>query len=44
MLGVDPVAERLLRNMLNYAARDLDQPLADLPADFDQQLQSIGYE
>ena len=35
ILGVDPVAERLLCNMLNYAARDLDEPLADLPADFD---------
>jgi hypothetical protein len=30
--------------MLNYAARDLDKPAADPPADFDQQLQSIGYE
>jgi hypothetical protein len=39
-----PAAERLLRNLLNYAARDLDQPLADLPADFDQQLKTIGYE
>ncbi len=44
MLGVDPVAERLLRNMLNYAARDLDKPLDELPADFGQQLQSIGYD
>jgi hypothetical protein len=33
-LGSDPVAERLLRNMLNCAARDLDKPLADLPPDF----------
>jgi hypothetical protein len=43
-LGVDPVAELLLRNLLNYAARDLDKPPADLPADFDQQLKAIGYE
>ena len=43
-LGTDPVAEFLLRNLLNYAARDLDKPLADLPADFDQQLKAIGYE
>jgi hypothetical protein len=43
-LGADPVAERLLRNLLTYAARDLDQPLADLPADFAQQLKAIGYE
>jgi hypothetical protein len=32
-----PVAERLLRNMLNFAARDVDKPLADLPPDFDLQ-------
>lgn len=44
MLGRNPVAERLLRNMLNYSARDLAQPLADLPADFEGQLKGIGYE
>jgi hypothetical protein len=43
-LGTDPVAERLLRNLLNYAASDLDKPAAELPADFDQQLKTIGYE
>ena len=43
-LGTDPVAEILLRNLLNYAARDLDQPPAELPADFDQQLKAIGYQ
>jgi hypothetical protein len=43
-LGVDPVAERLLRNLLNYAARDLGRPLAGLPADFADQLKAIGYE
>ncbi len=43
-LGKDPVAELLLRNLLNYAARGLDKPPADLPADFDQQLKAIGYE
>lgn len=37
-LGNHPTAERLLRNMLRYAARDVDQPVASLPADFDQQL------
>jgi hypothetical protein len=42
MLGKDPVAERLLRNMLRYASND-PRPLADLPADFDLQLKSIGY-
>ncbi len=39
-----PVADRLLLNMLRHAARGLDQPLADLPADFPQQLKAIGYE
>jgi hypothetical protein len=40
-LGRDPVAERLLRNMLNYAARDVHKPLAGLPADFDKQLEAM---
>jgi hypothetical protein len=43
-LGTDPVAERLLRNLLNYAARDLDKQIVELPADFIQQLKMIGYE
>ncbi len=34
-LGRDPVAERLLRNMLRYAASAVKKPLADLPSDFD---------
>jgi hypothetical protein len=42
-LGKDPVAERLLRNMLRYAARDAGKPLADLPADFKAQLKAMGY-
>jgi hypothetical protein len=42
-LGSDPVAERLLRNMLRYAARDVARPLADLPADFEGQLKALGY-
>lgn len=42
-LGVDPVAERLLRNMLRYAARDVSKPLVELPANFDQQLKAMGY-
>ena len=41
---MSPAAERVLRNLLNYAARDLDKPLAELPSDFDQQLKAIGYE
>ena len=43
-LGPSPAAERLLRNMLNYAARDVARPLADLPPDFDAQLKTLGYE
>ncbi|MBC8871484.1 MAG: glycoside hydrolase family 2 [Planctomycetes bacterium] len=43
-LEKNPAAERLLRNMLRYAARDFDEPLADLPADFDSQLKAMGYQ
>jgi hypothetical protein len=43
-LGVHPVAERLLRNTLNYVSRDLDRPLVALPADFNNQLNAIGYK
>lgn len=43
-LGAHPAADRLLRNMINYAARDSEKPLADLPPDFDKQLKTMGYE
>ena len=43
-LGPNPVAERLLRNMLRYAARDAAQPLAPVPADFAEQLKAMGYQ
>ena len=42
-LGQDPTAEHLLRNMLNYAARDADKPLAGLPVDIEGQLKAMGY-
>jgi hypothetical protein len=42
-LGASPVAERLLRNMLNDAARDAAKPLADLPPDFEDTLKALGY-
>jgi hypothetical protein len=42
-LGRHPAAERLLRNMLRYAARDVEKPLAELPADFGARLKSLGY-
>ena len=43
-LGHVPAAEHLLRNMLNYAARDMGKPPAALPADFDAQLGSLGHK
>ena len=42
-LGKVPQAERLLRNMLRFAARDATRPAADLPADMEQQLKAVGY-
>lgn len=41
-LGRHPAAERLLRNLLNYAAHDIAEPAADLPSDFDEKLKSMG--
>jgi hypothetical protein len=43
-LGRDPTAERLLRNMLRYAARDATKPVKPLPDNFADVLKSIGYE
>jgi hypothetical protein len=43
-LGQVPVAERLLRNMLNYAGRDRDKKLAELSSNFDERLRSMGYK
>ncbi len=42
-LGGDPPAERLLRNLLRYAARDAARPAAELPANFAEQLKAMGY-
>jgi hypothetical protein len=42
-LGKVPQAERLLRNMLRFAARDTSKPLAHLPVDFDAQLKELGF-
>ena len=39
----DPLAERLLRNLLRYAAGDVTQPVAKLPAGFDEALKEMGY-
>lgn len=43
-LGKHPVAERLLRNMLRFAASPAGTTPADLPTDFEDQLRSIGYQ
>jgi hypothetical protein len=42
-LGANPVAERLLRNLLRYAGRDAGRPVEPLPADFAETLAAIGY-
>lgn len=42
-LGTDPVAERLLRNMLNHAGHRVNLQPTPLPADFDAQLSAMGY-
>lgn len=39
----DPVAERLLRNILRHAAGEVGQAVADLPADLDERLGEMGY-
>jgi hypothetical protein len=39
-----PTAERLLRNMLLYAARDDANPAAELPAEFEGMLKAMGYD
>ncbi len=42
-LGANPVAERLLRNMLRFAGRDAGEPMTELPPDFLKQMQALGY-
>jgi len=42
-LGTHPVAERLLRNMLRYAAAETSAPPAALPGNFAETLRAIGY-
>ena len=43
-LDIHPAAERLLRNLICYAARDQNKPAEKLPADSDIKLKAIGYE
>ncbi len=40
-LGTVPAAEKLLRNLLNYAAQGGEQPIANLPAGFDDYLRTL---
>lgn len=42
-LGRDPVAERLLRNLIRYAAAETAKPVAKLPPESSGQLKTIGY-
>jgi hypothetical protein len=42
-LGTHPAADRLLLNLLRYAARDVSQRPADLPSDFASQLRRLGF-
>jgi hypothetical protein len=42
-LDGNPAAERLLRNLLRYAAADAQKPLGNLPGDFEAQLKAMGY-
>jgi hypothetical protein len=42
-LGRDPLADKLLRNMLHYAGRDLTEPVAPVPAEYDELLKELGY-
>jgi Glycosyl hydrolases family 2, TIM barrel domain/Glycosyl hydrolases family 2, sugar binding domain/Glycosyl hydrolases family 2 len=43
-LGRHPTAERLLRNMLRYAARDENEAPTAVPADFTGRLHAIGFD
>jgi hypothetical protein len=43
-LGRHPAAERLLRNLLRSAGSNVQQPVANLPTDFEAQLRAIGYK
>jgi hypothetical protein len=43
-LGKNPAADRLLVNMLRYAARDTGKPCVELPANFDGQLKALQAE
>jgi len=39
-----PAADRLMLNLVRYAAGSAGEPLAALPGDFDEQIKAIGYK
>ena len=41
-LGAHPAADRLLLNLLRFAARNTGKPPAELPNDFEAQLKPLG--
>jgi hypothetical protein len=41
-LGKDPAAERLLRNLIEFVAHQLDDPTVPPPADLDRRLDELG--
>ena len=42
-VGHHPAADRLLLNLVSFAAESVETPLMELPRDFEEQLQRIGY-
>jgi len=42
-LDAHPAADRLLLNLVNFAADSVVKPLADVPSNFNAQLQAISY-
>jgi hypothetical protein len=42
-LGTHPAADRLLPNLVRFAARSTGKPPAELPHDFDAQLMHLGF-
>jgi hypothetical protein len=43
-IGKHPAAEKLLLNIINYASCLKPEQSSDLPDDFDELLDSIGYK
>jgi hypothetical protein len=43
-IDLHPAADRMLLNLINYAAESTNQPIAPLPNNFDMQLKQISYQ